>query len=299
MLTKYRIYCEDEADYFEAWLPEEPTTCPNNNTHTITTEKTITLEEIDLTPKNTSGVQRVQETPRPLWCTTVWNSRGDDITDVDDIGGMSGSPERLFFHHIVGDPVTEEKILKYNIAPNETYLHDGSISFEGCKGDMIMFELWVDKPEFEAGVDTNYASNGILIVPAAGDGDVNITADITALHGGLVFIPNTDEGNRPSLPCFWDADWNPTTKVFENITPNPEGTGYYAMFNIQYCLNRFAPCISLTGGTGMNLDSHDTDQMGQGMFLKVTTTTHIVVDRIPDHEWSLAINLLKFRDNSC
>jgi len=35
-LYKYKIFCETEGLFVYSWGESEPTTCPNNNTHTVT-----------------------------------------------------------------------------------------------------------------------------------------------------------------------------------------------------------------------------------------------------------------------
>jgi hypothetical protein len=46
-INKYRIYCETESLYVYEWAETEPTDCPNNNTHTITTSATTIVDTID------------------------------------------------------------------------------------------------------------------------------------------------------------------------------------------------------------------------------------------------------------
>ncbi len=43
-VKKYRVYCNDEATTVTGWLQTEPTTCFNNNTHTIDTDQTTMLD---------------------------------------------------------------------------------------------------------------------------------------------------------------------------------------------------------------------------------------------------------------
>lgn len=40
-VKKYRVYCNDEAKTVTGWLETEPTTCFNDNTHTIDTAQTV------------------------------------------------------------------------------------------------------------------------------------------------------------------------------------------------------------------------------------------------------------------
>lgn len=43
---QYRVYCTTEAAYVTVWSTTEPTTCPNNNTHSINTSLTTIVNEI-------------------------------------------------------------------------------------------------------------------------------------------------------------------------------------------------------------------------------------------------------------
>ena len=45
-VNKYRVYCNDEADYVYTWDFVEPTTCPNNNSHIINTSLTTIVETV-------------------------------------------------------------------------------------------------------------------------------------------------------------------------------------------------------------------------------------------------------------
>lgn len=45
-LNYYRIYCDTELQYVYKWDTEEPSTCPNNNTHTINVGSITILESI-------------------------------------------------------------------------------------------------------------------------------------------------------------------------------------------------------------------------------------------------------------
>lgn len=63
----WRVYCNDEAAFFEVWSPTEPTTCPNNNTHTIDPTKTAEIgrvSETEMTVKEelvpTQGIHKTK-----------------------------------------------------------------------------------------------------------------------------------------------------------------------------------------------------------------------------------------------
>lgn len=43
---QYRVYCNDEASYVFTWGTTEPTTCPNNNTHSINSSSTTIINTV-------------------------------------------------------------------------------------------------------------------------------------------------------------------------------------------------------------------------------------------------------------
>ena len=43
-VKKYKVYCNDEAAFVTGWSESEPTTCYNNNTHIIDTDKTAMID---------------------------------------------------------------------------------------------------------------------------------------------------------------------------------------------------------------------------------------------------------------
>lgn len=48
----YRIWCDTENQYVYIWDTREPTTCPNNNSHSIDATKTAIIESVSNDPTN-------------------------------------------------------------------------------------------------------------------------------------------------------------------------------------------------------------------------------------------------------
>ena len=78
---QYRVWCDDENSYQLVWGETEPTTCPNNNGHTIDTNKTTILqtiaESLPISP-DTNKVA-VQASAKPLLVEdtyAVWAGAG-------------------------------------------------------------------------------------------------------------------------------------------------------------------------------------------------------------------------------
>jgi hypothetical protein len=105
----------------------------------------------------------------------------------------------------------------------------------------------------------------------------------------LIYIPYDYDGNR-TVPCFWNADWNSTTKVFENISAAPLGNGNYNMFAAEVVLSRFVNKIPVLGNGFEMMQSADADQLGQGMRLKAILNT-----TLPDHYWNVGCILTMHR----
>lgn len=250
------------------------------------------LQTKETGPRDISHKLRVHVTPRKIGLTTYYTSVGDDVSDISVGGNGSIDTNRLFIHHEVGDATTQSVYLDLNIAENETWIYEGYLQCKGALGDMVTLELVSIPTAYSSGTDTNYNIVSGLIIPAAGDGTITLDNDMTDPRDGLIYIPSNDDGSRPSLPCYWDADYNATTHAFENIAPNYTGDGYYVMFAAEVSIARFVHKFTMVGDQGFRLDSYDTDRLGQGMRVKMTAHTVGA-----DHEWWLTGGLTLFRNS--
>jgi hypothetical protein len=234
--------------------------------------------------RDISGKIRVHQSPRKEGLYICWSGAGDDPADVHSIWG--GRATNIV--HRIGNPAIRTKYIEVNCVNNETWLQEGYLTWEGGSLDRFTFEIVPRVTATSAGVDTNYnLQDGYLIIPADGDGTLNVDADLTDPNAGLVFMPDGDKGQSPY--AFWDADYNSTTKLYENITPNSAGEGRYNMFSQEVVLARFVNEIQIHGSGFMALDSSDTEQLGHGMRLKVIGRTNTTL--IGDHDWSVTFIL--------
>jgi hypothetical protein len=136
---------------------------------------------------------------------------------------------------------------------------------------------------------------GYLIVPAyPGTGSIDLASDITKHDGGLVYMPLNDLGIR--APSFWNAEWDTTHKVFTNISAAPAGDGEYNMFSTEIVLAQFVRKMHLVSNGFIALNSSDTDQLGQGMRLKLVADTN--TDTTEDHDWCVAVLMCLHRQKS-
>lgn len=252
--------------------------------------KYITVHNVIQGPKDRSGKLRVHQTSRTIGTTTCWAGVGDDSSDPTAIGGG----QALYFEHTTGSGgMSESYYVDFNCVENPTWVHEGYLTWDGCKGDTITAEMVPRVTEVTTSSGTNYnLYGGYLIVPAApGTGTVDIVSDITTHSGGLIYTPLNDLGERSS--AYWDAEWNSTTQRYENITPNYTGTGNYNMFAVEVPFVRFFNKIPMLGNGFEMLQSSDSDELGHGMRIKVITET-----RAPDHDWAVACVMTIYREKS-
>ena len=234
-------------------------------------------------PKDISGKLRVQQSSRPLGLSRLWMGEGDDPSDINAIGGG----QAIMLDHTATDPITETIYIDFNTIGNETWIHESNLMWQNANFDRISASVVPRVPAYEASSETNYAINSGLIVPAAGNGTIALTGDITNPHAGLVRMHLDDVGIQP--PGFWNADWNPTTGLYENITAAPAGDGLFNMFAAEVELTRFYNNVLFLGDGFQPMKSSDIDRFGQGMRLRITFTTN------GSHEWQFVGTLILHR----
>lgn len=230
----------------------------------------------------------VHSTPRYRGTTTCFSSQDDDQTDPTAIWGGSN---KLALKHKIGDPATQTIYMDFNTITNRTYVLTGMMSWENCDFDEWSCAIVPKTTAYSAGTNTNYdLYGGYLIIPAAGTGSITVNdADRV-----LVQIPQNEYGERAS-GGYWDADFNTTTKQFENITPNIAGTGEYNMFGSEVVLSKFVPCDVINGTHHNSLTAYDAEQMGHGMRLKFIFMTNTSG---ADHDWCFTGRIAMFRDKT-
>ena len=242
--------------------------------------------------RDRSGKLRVHQTSRKIGTVIIWTGEGDDTTDVNKVGG--GEPFSFVYHAGQDDPLI--KYIDFNIVTNETWLHEGYITWKDCYLDTLDLLVVPRTVNYSASISgTNYnLHEGYLIVPAPpGAGSITINSDITLPDGGLVYMPANDVGQFPT--AFFNADWNAVTKRFENITPAYDGTGRYNMFGVEVPLAHFVRKMPLLNSGFIALNSSDTDQLGQGMRLKMVADTNTTISGVGDHDWAVACTMCMHR----
>jgi hypothetical protein len=241
--------------------------------------------------RDRSGKLRVHQTSRKLGLRIMWTGVGDDVSSMTKIGGG----ESLSFDYHVGDTEPMVKYIDFNTMENETWLHEGYITWKD--GDMDLLSLaMVPRTVTVSGVSGGNKTiyGGYLVMPtASGQGNYEVVNDLTIPNNGLVYMPNNDL-NEPPV-AYWDADYSTSTHKYSNIRPNLTGTGRYNMFSYEVVLAQFVRQIPLLASGFIALTSSDSDQLGQGMRLKMIADTN---DITADHSWSVACIMCLHRKKS-
>jgi len=239
-----------------------------------------------------SGKLRVHQTSRQFGTRICFTGASDDPSTPKELG----TGERFIFEHKVGEPLTITKYFDFNTYMNETYIHEAYVSWSNTKFDYAFLDFVSAHPIITTGTNTNYnLYNNYLIVPAAGNGTIDITSDITPFHGGLFECKENELGKMPQ--GFWNADGNIETGMFENITPAPNGDGKFNMFADEIHLARLGNKIPFLDNGFIKLQSSDIDIMPNGLRMKITMTTY-VDENNPDHDWSMTFMLVLHRKST-
>ena len=256
---------------------------------TASYDKVEVANPISLAATNIRGKLETHESSRIPGTYTYYTGAGDDPENVMDVG----SGQMFILHHRNDDPMTQYLYLDFNTLENETWVHEGYMIWDGAQFDTITFEI-VPRVTAVVPASNTYFNlyGGYLVVPAAGDGTIQVVSDITTHSGGLVEIPIDYDGNRIA-PCFWNADWNTTTKRFENISAAPLGNGKYNMFAAEVVMNRFVNRIPVYGQGFEMMQSADADKFGSGMRFRAKLETNS-----PDHYWNVGCILTMHRARS-
>lgn len=81
---KYRVYCETESVYTYTWGDSTPTTCPNNNGHTITTDTVSIVDRVsDIVSYGDVSVDN--STSTPLTASAVWVGSAEVVTEYSSL----------------------------------------------------------------------------------------------------------------------------------------------------------------------------------------------------------------------
>jgi hypothetical protein len=222
----------------------------------------------------------VQTTPRPFGTFCCLFSEGDSANSPVAVGGG----QDMIFVHEVGQNLNQSLYVDFNIKENKTFINEGTIIFKNGNFDKVHLSIVPKVTPYVTGTNTNFnLYGGFLIIPAAGDGQIQVNpADIQ-----LMEIPySIDYPDQLQMSGFWDADYNEQTHQFENLRPNIYGTGRYSIFGYEITLQKIVRIILLGDSGIVNMSSTDVAELAHGMRLKFDFMTNI-----PDHDWKLTVRL--------
>ena len=253
------------------------------------------LNRPDILPRGKDGKISVHDTSKAPGLFVYWAGRGDNFNN-----GYVGNGAPILLHHKVGDPKAQQIYIDFCCVDNYTEMHEGSVIWNGAMpGDCGSCSAVTSVMPCVPGTNTNFnLYGGYLIVPAAGNGTIQVTGDLTnsdPASGCFVGIHTDETGKTP--PAFWNADFNSTTRKFENITPAPNGDGKWNLFATEIYYSRFVNHINLVGSGQINLRSNDSAVMVHGMRLlhHMNTST---IEGVNDHEWTFSVALTLQRDRT-
>ena len=226
-------------------------------------------------PKDIDNRSIIHTTPRQFGSITYFTGSGDDPANDYNVGGSGG--QSMSWKHTTGEATTQTIYIDFNCIENKSFLHAGALQWKDALNDIVTWEVVPKITAYSSGSGFDYTLyGGYLIVPTAPTtGDVDVDAGDRA----LVEVPLNEAGVRVGAGYF-DADWNTTTKQFDNFAPNYGGTGRFNMFAAEVVLDRFANRITLLGQGMTPLGTHDASMFGHNNRGKLTYITAGT-----DHDW--------------
>jgi hypothetical protein len=253
------------------------------------------LSGADILPRGKDGKVSVHATSKYPGLYVYWTGRGDNFENT-----YIGNGQSILLQHKVGDPKSQQKYIDFYCIDNKTEMHEGTVLWENARpGDSGSCSAVTSVMPTEPGTNTNFnLYNGYLIVPAAGDGNIQVTGDLTSIDPAAgCFVEMIPDETGKVTPGFWNADYNPTTRRFENIAPAPDGSGRFNLFAVEVYISRFVNHLNFLGSGSVNLRSEDSAGMAHGMRLlhHMNTST---IDGIDDHEWTFSVVLTLQRDKT-
>lgn len=254
------------------------------------------LHNESLAPKDISGKPRVHQTSRPEGTSTCWMAIGDDLQATDPTKRI-GQGNPCIINHRIGEQ-DSPFYLDYCTMHNHTYVHEGHIQYTNCFFDKIECMIVPQLVSFTPTANTNFRMYNGIIIPASGDGDVQLDPEaLMKPDGGLVQVKYDETGAKTSAG-FWNANWNVDGHCFENLTAAPDGSGDFNMFYYEMVFSRFVVDFLVGGGSSL-YQSSDVDRIWHGMRIKIQTYTCGLdwqYEEIEDHPWQLTCRFTLHRE---
>lgn len=240
------------------------------------------------TKQDLDGRHLSHSTPRYLGTYTYFTSYDDDHSDPHSVGGDDTCA--LMWDITTQSANPTNVYLDFNTVKNDTYVRQGDITWEDAKFDTISMDIVPKTTDYVSTTSgTTYdLYGGYLITPNPyGTGLIQVAEnDMVPVE----MTPN-EFGSYPA--GYWDAEWNETTKKYDNITPNYLGTGGYNMFGEEVKLYRFLNKKMLLGSHTKICPTDDSSQIGHNMRLKMTLETYGV-----PHPWRGCGTVMMYRSRT-
>lgn len=261
---KYRVRCQTEGKNVFTWSETEPTTCPNDENHTINTNRTAIIgsvtREFPLSDIDKNKVA-VHPSYKPIGEHTtyaVWTSAGDDMSTSPAIIG-NGPLAEFNMTEQTGSPFTEqyEEIkIEFDFANyGRIWIHEGYLRYEGGgPGDYMGMAVMSYATPVQTFVDKTLIieDNWIKPVPQG--------SPASATHGWAgtpILIPRSYSKDGD-----WDYDG-------DTLTPNYSNTGEYKISDIERTVHSFIPKISVCGSSPyFSMTSDETTEIPTGYYIK-------------------------------
>lgn len=234
------------------------------------------------------GRQIVHATPRYRGTATCFTSIDDSQIDFSKIWGGSN---KLKLDHVSGvSPMSESIYMDFNTIENRSYILTGYLKWYSAVFDEMQVALVPKTTTYSSNTNTDYdLYGGYLIIP---NGSSTGSIAVNDADRVLVEVPVNEFGEK-AMQGWFDADYNTSTKMFENITANATGDGDYNMFGTEINFHNYLNNYIMSGTGGESLTAFDADRLTHGSRLKFTFSTIGT-----DHDWQFCGSIVMFREKS-
>lgn len=286
------------VDYVTALSQEDVTTLTFLVTSFTEQPPDISSASILLT---TDGRQIVKPNFRPIGSSGFFTGTGENPESPVAIGN---GPTVIRFDHVAGDNAPNfSRDIYFHVESNRSWLCDGNLRYRNALFDEFSFEIRPYVTSVLTGLTgTNFKLyKGYLLIPAAGDGTVDL--DPTKKLYPCSVVPKTDTGKCPA--AYWNLDYDAATNTYSNLTPasNPNsagdpGNGKYNIFTADVCLKRYINRWGLLGDGSEVFYTSDPSEFGSYLraVFKFTTIGHADPTQFVDHSWQILCNWIMFRE---
>lgn len=260
-INKWRVWCDTESTWVEIWNPVEPTTCPNNNSHSIDTSKTSIIDTIkqDFPISEVGNKVWVHSSSKPQPNNKTlyiqWIGSGDDVVN-HILGGNDNS--LLHFNCTTGTYLTSKDI-KFDPIFGDVYIHEGYLSWHNAgDNDHVSVDVMAEPSPLQTFVNKDLVvdNEGYISYSTGGPG--------TGTHG-FAGIPHLI-----SRSFSMDGEWDYSETT--GLVPNFTNTGAYRMSIYEMTVHRFMNDIPVYGTNPslFRMVSDESFKLPPGYFIRIS-----------------------------